>query len=90
MSLSRRNPRRDDTEKAIVDALQAIGCTVRRLSGRGVPDLAVYHWREGWRLLEVKSATGELTLAQLETYRVAPFLIVSNVSEALAIFGVKC
>ena len=41
MSLYRRAPRRDGAEPAIVAALNALGCSVQPLSGKGVPDLLV-------------------------------------------------
>ena len=63
MSLNRYNAKRDDNEKAIVDALRAYGCSVQRTSGSGLPDLAI-----GWRGLnlwaEVKGEKGKLTPPQ--------------------------
>ena len=89
MSLHRRNPRRDAAEPAIVDALEAIGVTVHRLSHPGLPDLLCWHRREGIVLLEVKSAHGKLTEAQRNTACSSlPFCIVHSAAEALAIFGV--
>ena len=49
----RRAAQRDGNEMAIVTALEALGCSIQRLSTKGVPDLLV-----GWHghnvLLEVK------------------------------------
>jgi hypothetical protein len=90
MSLHRRNPKRDANEPAIVDALEAIGVTVHRLSHPGLPDLLCWHRREGFRLVEVKTATGTLTEAQQRTVCSSlPFCIVRNEAEALALFGVR-
>ena len=61
MSLARRAARRDDNERAIVDALKAHGATVVQLSGRGVPDLLVGYAHEVWVLMEVKATRGDLT-----------------------------
>lgn len=89
MTLRRWNPKRDANEPAIVDALEAIGVTVHRLSHPGLPDLLCWHRREGFRLLEVKAEKGTLTEAQRETVCSSlPFCIVRSVPEALALFGV--
>lgn len=89
MSIRRHAARRDANEPAIVDALEAIGVFVRRLSEPGLPDLLCYHPREGIRLLEVKMPAGKLTAPQKATQRYVPFAIVESVSEALALFGVR-
>ena len=60
MSLNRRAAARDSNEGEIVDALEAVGASVTRVSQEGVPDLLVgYQGRT--HLLEVKhlSATGK-------------------------------
>lgn len=87
MSLRRWNPKRDANEKAIVEALEAIGVTVHRISSPGVGDLIAYHWREGVRLLEVKTPKGTLTVVQQRSRM--PRCIVRSVAEALALFGVR-
>lgn len=66
MSLRRVNPRRDANEADIVLALRRLGCRVLRLSGAGVPDLAVYWPAKGWLLGEVKTATGRLRPTQAD------------------------
>jgi len=66
MSIHRRAARRDAPEAEIVDALRQVGCRVLRLSGAGVPDLAVYWPARGWVLAEVKAPAGRLTSAQRE------------------------
>ena len=42
MSLHRRAAKRDANEPAIVSTLEALGCVVWRVSGKGLPDLAVF------------------------------------------------
>lgn len=49
----RRAAKRDESEGPIVQALEAVGATVQRLSAEGVPDLLV-GWRGRMWLLEVK------------------------------------
>lgn len=84
----RRLARRDAREGEIIDALQAIGVVVRRVSSPGIPDLLTWR-RGGWLPVEVKSPGEPLTPAQQELYDVAPFPVVETVAEALALFGVK-
>jgi hypothetical protein len=60
--------KRDANEPAVVDALEAVGALVERLSGAGVADLLVcYHYR--LLLIEVKNKQGRnrSTLAQETT-----------------------
>lgn len=66
MTIHRRAARRDANEAAIVVALRRIGCRVLRLSGAGVPDLAVYWPATGWRLAEVKTETGRMRPSQAD------------------------
>lgn len=67
MSLSRRNPKRDANEKAIVAALRAVGLEVTQISGKGAPDLLVRCNCPGrphlWAF-EVKTGAGKRTAAQ--------------------------
>ena len=63
MSLHRLNPKRDANEFQICTTLRTLGCRVLRLSGKGVPDLAVYS-RGRWYLVEVKTEKGKLTAEQ--------------------------
>lgn len=58
--------KRDANEKAIVKALEAAGCHVTRVSGKGAPDLLVRYHGQLWGF-EVKSATGKRTGAQEHT-----------------------
>lgn len=85
----RRAAKRDLTEKAIVDALIAHGCTVTRLSQPGVPDLLVGYQsdhRRRWALLEVKNGKGKLTEDQkafIEYHGECPVFVVRTPEEAL-------
>lgn len=65
MSLSRRNPRRDAIERAVVDTLRKLGCSVDLLSGSGLPDLAIFRGGAFVALAEVKAEHGTLTPAQV-------------------------
>lgn len=80
--------KRDANEPEIVKALRKAGAMVWRLSGPGLPDLLVSH-RGRWMVIEVKRPKqGRLTDAQCNTRALAPFPVVSNISEALAVIGV--
>lgn len=65
MTLHRRAPKRDANEADIVQALTRVGAFVSQLSGEGIPDLLVIFRGQTW-LIEVKSAKGRLTDAQIE------------------------
>lgn len=55
----------------------------------GFADLVCYSPHEGVLLVEVKSATGKLTAAQVSHRQDGwPVCIVRSVAEALALFGV--
>jgi Holliday junction resolvase len=82
----RLRAKRDANEKAIVEALEAYGAYVFRVSGEGVPDLFV-HYRGVWTPLEVKAKRGTLTKRQAAVTHAIP--IVRTVDEALAAIGVK-
>ena len=60
MSLSRRNPRRDQNEKPICEALEAVGAQVWKISGKGLPDLLTLY-RGRWQPLGVKMPKGRKT-----------------------------
>lgn len=88
MSLHRLNAKRDGTERRIIQALRKVGVQVFPISGRGLPDLLLFH-RGRWSVLEVKaSKKSRLTDAQLNTRVTAPFPVVCTVEEALALFQV--
>ncbi len=59
----RRAARRDNIEALVVEALRKSGCSVQRLSAKGVPDLLVYY--KDLRLLEIKGEDGVLTPDQI-------------------------
>jgi Holliday junction resolvase len=75
--------RRDANERAIVEALEAVGCTVTQVSGTGAPDLLVV--RQG-RLyaFEVKGKAGRRTEAQ----QLSQWPIVRTVDAALQAVGI--
>jgi len=86
----RQAARRDGNEEQIVIALQAGGCSVIRLSQKGVPDLLV--GRQGVTfLLEVKEAKGALTDDQetfFENWQGCAY-IVRSVEDALEVVGLQ-
>lgn len=79
--------KRDASEQAIVDALEAIGATVFRLSGPGVPDLLV-GFKGHWTPMEVKARTGRLTPLQAKNRWGNTVPIVRSVDEAYQAVGV--
>jgi hypothetical protein len=81
VSLSRKNPRRDANEPEIVQALEAVGADVYRLSGRGLPDLLV-RFRGVLYAGEVKTAKGRLRASQ------GAFPVWRTVDDALTAIGV--
>jgi hypothetical protein len=90
LSIHRIAARRDNNEAAIVVALQQCGCSVWRLSGKGLPDLLVGRARQNY-LLEIKNPEtgGELTDDQVywhQTWR-GQVISVWTVDEALIAVG---
>lgn len=93
--------KRDAGEQAIVEALEAIGVLVEKISAPGFADLVCHGFAPECGLsdarrelvtvlLEVKSATGKATKAQIEKRADGwPVITVRSVSEALQIFGVQ-
>lgn len=88
MSLHRYNPRRDANEKEIVEALRQVGCSVRTLSAKGLPDILCAMRGKNF-LLEVKGKNGKLTPAQEETIRnwMGEIHVVRTPEEALKAIG---
>lgn len=84
MSLNRYAKRRDDNERAIIDALEKCGCSVEQLD---VIDLLVE--RAGVKfLLEVKRPKGgKLTPAQVKFRRRFKFTVVTCPLDALRAVG---
>ncbi len=77
MSLHRYNPKRDKNEPAIVKTLEANGCLVWPLSGKGIPDLLVFYRRKNAKgaelerrtfVADVKGAKEKPTPAQVEKW----------------------
>lgn len=62
--LARHDAKRDANEPQIIEALEAMGATVYRISAAGLPDLLI-GWRGCTFLAEVKTEAGKPTLAQL-------------------------
>ena len=83
----RRAGRKDLNQQQIVSALRSIGVSVFVVNAEGLPDLLTY-CRGTWLPIEVKQPRGRLTTAQVEIRRIAPFPVVRNVAEAVALFGV--
>jgi len=86
MSLHRRNPKRDANEREIIDALKQIGCTVKQLSAKGLPDLLVGYRGKNY-LIEVKQPNGKLTDDQVEFHAswFGTIHVVTTVDEAIKI-----
>jgi hypothetical protein len=80
VSLSRQNPRRDANEPDIVQALEAVGAEVWRLSGTSLPDLLV-RFRGVLYAGEVKTANGRLRASQ------GAFPVWRTVQDALKAIG---
>lgn len=78
--------KRDVNEQAIVDALEAIGVQVLRVSQPGVPDLLTWRADKGFQLLEIKQRWGQMTFQQKQFSM--PFRVVRTVEQALAAFGI--
>lgn len=80
MSLSRRNPRRDANEAALVAGWRAIGAEVWCVSGKGLPDVLV-RFRGHLHGFEIKTATGKLRESQ------GSFPVIRTMEEALRAVG---
>ena len=80
--------KRDRNEGEIVDALVAVGCSVTRLSQKGVPDLVVGRQGKTY-LMEVKERKGELTEDQEIFFEIwqGHAAIVRTVEDALREVG---
>ena len=88
----RRAARRDDNEKAIVDALERVGCMVQKLTqGDGVPDLLVGVPSGKLIVIEVKDGgkvpsakrLSEKELAWHQRWARYPVFIVEDVEQAV-------
>ena len=72
--------RRDVAEKRIVEALEAIGAEITKISGVGAPDILVRYRGQLWAF-EVKSKGGKRTEAQ----EVTGWPIVRSAEDALRV-----
>lgn len=92
MSLRRQaSPKRDTNEPEIVKALRNVGISVQSISAGGTPDLLCGYKGKNY-LLEVKMIRGKLTPDQVtwhEKWRGLKPVIVHDIDEALAVFGIK-
>jgi Holliday junction resolvase len=75
--------RRDAVEQPIVEALEAVGAHVTRISGKGAPDLLV-RLRGHVFAAEVKSGKGKQTAAQ----QASQWPIWRSVEDALKAVGI--
>ncbi len=94
MSIYRRAAKRDSIEPEIVEALTGVGCTVEKLSKKGVPDLLVGFIDPDTGtptniLMEAKSKGGKLTQDQKEwiTKWKGQVYVVYSIEEALQAVG---
>ena len=83
MSLHRWGAKRDQNEPVIVQALEAVGAEVWKLSGTGLPDLLV-RFRGVLYAGEVKTKTGRLRATQ------GAFPVWRTPEAALAAIGAIC
>lgn len=85
MSYKGHNPKRDENEPEIVEALQRKHCKVERMDWH--IDLCVWRGRGVW-LLEVKTAKGRLTKDQVRLRDAGlNFTVVRTPEEALRAVG---
>jgi hypothetical protein len=89
----RRAAKVDNTQRAIVDALRAVGASVQLLHtvGGGCPD-AICGWqgRDIW--FEFKTATHRLRSTQqrwVKAWRGGPVHVVASAEEALEVLGLR-
>lgn len=69
MSIKRDDPKRDASEPAIIEGLVKAGCTVKRLSQAGIPDLLVCTPSLDTVLIECKTGNAKHTKAQADFFR---------------------
>lgn len=72
--------RRDVAEKPIVEALEAIGAEITKISGVGAPDILVRYRGQLWAF-EVKSKGGKRTEAQ----EISQWPVVRSAEDALRV-----
>lgn len=95
MSVKRKAAKRDANEKEIVEVFEAAGCSIERVSQRGVPDLMIGHKGVN-RLVEVKNPrtrarkkTDGLTDDQVEWHRTwrGKVYVVTTMEQAAALIA---
>lgn len=84
--------KRDGNQAEIVEALRKAGASVLDLAdvGHNCPDALIGYAGREW-LIEIKTATGELTPGQVDfirTWRGAVH-VVRSIDEALAVIGIR-
>lgn len=89
MSLYRRNPKRDITEPAIVQALRQAGFSVQRVSVKDGPDAWIA--KGGYECpVEIKTGNAKLRPGQIEwqaNWRGAPPRVLRSLTDALAVIS---
>lgn len=94
----RQQPRRDENEAPIVEALEAAGCIVKKTSTKGMPDLVILVPGRPGRasyvaMVEVKGEKAKLRPEQAKFFELVrgkelPIFVVRSAAEALAVIGV--
>lgn len=84
MSVNRWAAKRDQNEKPIVEALEAVGVEVWKISGKDKPDLLT-RYRGRWMPLGVKMPKGALTAAEQSGVK---WPLVRTVDQAYAALGI--
>lgn len=83
----RFNAKRDANEPIVVQALEAQGFNVVRISGRGVPDLVITKGGQAW-FCEVKMPKGKLNAHQQQfkaRWTGPPILVLRTIEDALRV-----
>lgn len=84
MSIYRRNAKRDANEPEVVQALQACGWNVRRISEAGLPDLLLWRGQGPQiRFVEVKVPKGRMQKTQRWWEGVFPVAIIRSAEQAI-------
>lgn len=84
-------PMRDKNEPEIVEALEAVGASVTRISHQGVPDLLV-GYRGVTKLIEVKNGKAKLNPNQVvwwQNWRGGLLHTARSIEDALNIIGIN-
>ena len=84
MGLRRYGNRRDENERAIIAALEAMGCLVTRLD-KPVDLLVLLPAGRGIVLVEVKTKRGTLTRDQRDFAEYWPFHVLRSQDDAIAL-----